>query len=96
VNQADLLETLSTLYGEARWPKPLHILLGLKLHRARLQAREAAEAVGTTSREITAAASAADSVRHVLGAAPEELRASSSFAISGKDGRTPTTGSTTG
>lgn len=73
MTRLEFLKTLGELFGERRWPKPLHVLQGLELHQGGVAIAQAARAVGTTSRSLSQAARASDPVQHVLGLALHEI-----------------------
>lgn len=69
----ELLGTLTTLFGDGAWPKPLHLLKGIELVRGGSTHREAARAVGTIARTITEAIEAPDDVAAALGISLYEI-----------------------
>lgn len=73
MNSAEFLSVLTSLYGEGKWPKPLHLLQGHLLARRGVDVADASARVGTAPRFLQRVVDAADPVEAVLGASPTEI-----------------------
>ena len=63
---------LSLVYGQDAWPRPFHLLSGLKAVAEGFAYGDAARLVGTTSRRLKKLAEAADVVEELLGPRPPD------------------------
>ena len=61
------------MFGEAVWPKPLHVLQGLEMMELGVPAQAAAKAVGTNAHVLEGLENAEDPVREVLGLGLREV-----------------------
>jgi hypothetical protein len=73
VTRQELLETLTRLFGQTGWPKPLHLLLGATLLERGGEVQAVARSIATTQRLLHDVRHAADPVQRVLGLALHEV-----------------------
>lgn len=67
MTRQELADTLALLFPHREWPKPLHVLRGLRLVASGASPSEAARTVGTTARRLGKARQATDPVEDLLG-----------------------------
>jgi hypothetical protein len=67
MTRAELEHVLARVYGDADWPRPLHLLRGLATISGRTDMAEAAREIGTTTARLTALSEAEDPVSALLG-----------------------------
>lgn len=68
MDDRDFLDLLAELYGDASWPRPLHLLQGLGAIRRGEGVNATARSVGTSARHLEAVATAPDPIEATLGA----------------------------
>ena len=73
MDDGDFIRLLAELYGDGRWPQPLHLLQGAGLVQGGEDLRVAARAVATSAKRLEEMATAPNPVKGVLGAGVEDL-----------------------
>jgi len=67
MTRAELERVLARLYGDADWPRPLHLLRGLAAISTGTDIAGTARAIGTTAARLTALSEADDPISELLG-----------------------------
>src|SRR5262249_7758749 len=65
--RAELERVLACVYGDADWPRPLHLLRGLEAISTGTDIAQTARAIGTTAARLSALSVADDAVAELLG-----------------------------